>query len=260
MRDTSKNILTVAQWSFTQQLFSARTLGMAIVGLTPLLVAIVYRFVVAVGVADESSGFSVFSTLTAAIAVPFVAPMLALFYGSGVVTDDVEAGVMRYILTRPIPRRDYLLGRMIGNFVMVLLLFTPAFVLSYYLSLAPSGWSEIGRRFPTLLQDVLATTLGLWAYLGLFSFAGAALKRPLLLGLLYAFGWQSAASIVPGAVRYLTVTHYLHSLLPHETVQSSLHALFGERSSFVFAVGALVLIGLAAHAAAIWLFSRKEIL
>ena len=68
-----------------------------------------------------------------------------------------------------------------------------------------------------------------------------------------------AASIVPGAIRYLTVTHYMHSLMPHESFQGTLAGLVGQRSSIPEAIAALLLIGTATHAVAIWLFSRKEL-
>ena len=256
---SASRVPLVAQWSFSQLLFSPRTLGMAILATTPILVALVYRAAVALEIAAQTSSFGVFSVLTATVSLPFVAPMLALFYASGVVTDDAEAGTLRYFLTRPIERRDLFLGKVLGNFVMVLFLFLPPFVLCYYLTLAGSGWQELGSRFPTLVQDIGTAVLGIFAYSGLFSLAGTALKRPLIFGLFFLFGWQAGASIVPGAVRYFTVTHYLHSLMPHESFQGALAGLAGQRSSVLEAVLALLVIGIATHGLAIWLFARKEL-
>lgn len=249
----------VAQWSFSQLLFSPRTLGMAILATTPILIALVYRGALALELATQTSGFGVFSVLTATVSLPFVAPMLALFYASGVVSDDAEAGTLHYFLTRPIERRDLLLGRFAGNLMMVLVLFLPPFMLCYYLTLAGSGWQELGTRFPTLVRDIVAAVLGIFAYSGLFSLAGTVLKRPLIFGLFFVFGWQAGASIVPGAVRYFTVTHYLHSLMPHESFQGALAGLAGQRSSTAEAVVALIAIGVVTHGLAIWFFARKEL-
>ncbi len=256
---TASRAPLVAQWSFSQLLFSPRTLGMAILATTPVLVALVYRAAVALELAAQTSSFSVFSIVTATVSLPFVAPMLSLFYASGVVTDDAEAGTLHYFLTRPIERRDLLLGRALGNLIIVLFLFLPPFVLCYYLTLAGSGWQELGSRFPTLLRDVAAAILGMFAYSGLFSLAGTVLKRPLIFGLFFVFGWQAGAAIVPGAVRYFTVTHYLHSLMPHESFQGALAGLVGQRSTITEAVLALLAIGVATHGLAIWFFTRKEI-
>ena len=256
---TASRASLVAQWSFSQLLFSPRTLAMAILATTPVLVALVYRAAVALELAAQTSSFSVFSIVTATVSLPFVAPMLSLFYASGVVTDDAEAGTLRYFLTRPIERRDLFLGRAIGNLTIVLFLFLPPFVLCFYLTLAGSGWQELGSRFPTLVRDVVAAILGMFAYSGLFSLAGTVLKRPLIFGLFFVFGWQAGAAIVPGAVRYFTVTHYLHSLMPHESLKGVLAALVGQRSSVTEAVLALLAIGVATHGLAIWFFTRKEI-
>ena len=256
---TASRLPIVAQWSFSQLLFSPRTLGMAILAMTPVLVALVYRAAVALELAAQTSSSGVFSAVTATVSLPFVAPMLSLFYASGVVTDDAEAGTLRYFLTRPIERRDLFLGRAIGNLTIVLFLFLPPFVLCFYLTLAESGWQELGSRFPTLLRDVVAAILGMFAYTGLFSLAGTVLKRPLIFGLFFVFGWQAGAAIVPGAVRYFTVTHYLHSLMPHESLKGVLAALVGQRSSVTEAVLALLAIGVATHGLAIWFFTRKEI-
>ena len=256
---TATRVALVAQWSFSQLLFSPRTLAMAILATTPVLVALVYRAAVAFDLAAQTSSFGVFSVVTATVSLPFVAPMLSLFYASGVVTDDAEAGTLHYFLTRPIARRDLLLGRALGNLIIVLFLFLPPFVLCYYLTLAGSGWQELGSRFPALVRDVCAATLGMFAYSGLFSLAGTVLKRPLLFGLFFVFGWQAGATIVPGAVRYFTVTHYLHSLMPPESFQSTLAGLVGQRSSITEAVFALLAIGVASHGLAIWMFTRKEI-
>jgi len=249
----------IAQWSFSQLLFSPRTIGMAILATTPILVALVYRGAVALELATQTSSFGVFSVLTATVSLPFVAPMLALFYASGVVSDDAEAGTLRYFLTRPVARADLLLGRAVGNLAIVLFLFLPPFVLCYYLTLAGSGWEELGNRFPTLVLDIVAAVLGIFAYSGLFSLAGTVLKRPLIFGLFFVFGWQAGASIVPGVVRYFTVTHYLHSLMPHESFRGALAGLAGQRSSLVEAAIALLVIGATTHGLAVWVFRRKEL-
>ncbi len=256
---STSRLLLVAQWNFSQLLWSPRTLAMGVLAGTPVLIALVYRAAVLFEIAPKGTDFGVFAALTATVSFPFVAPMLSLFYASGVTSDDVEAGTMRYLLTRPIARPELLAGKMLGMLVMVLFLFLPPFVIGFYLIVAPSGWQEVGTRFPALLWDVLAGILGLFAYNGLFSLAGTVLKRPLLFGLFFVFGWQAGAAIVPGTARYLTITHYLSSLLPHGSFQGTLARLMGQPSSNTEAILALLAIGLGTHALAIWVFTQKEL-
>jgi hypothetical protein len=56
---------------------------------------------------------------------------------------------------------------------------------------------------------------GLAAYGALFALAGARLKRPLLFGLVFVFGWESLVLALPGYFKQVTVAHYLQGLVPH---------------------------------------------
>ena len=70
-------VFLVSQWSFGQLLLTPRTLGMLAVSWTPVFIALGYRVALAFGVAERTSGFGVFSVLTASVAFPFVVPMLS---------------------------------------------------------------------------------------------------------------------------------------------------------------------------------------
>jgi Fe2+ transport system protein B len=131
-------------------------------------------------------------------------------------------------------------------------------MLCFYIAIGPSGFQELGTRFPTLALDAGVALLGIAAYSGIFVFLGTAFRRPVLIGLIFVFGWQAAATYIPGFIRKLTVAHYLQALLPHESLQGALSGLWGERPSALAAVSALVLISLTTHALAIVAFSRKE--
>jgi ABC-type transport system involved in multi-copper enzyme maturation permease subunit len=184
--------------------------------------------------------------------------MLALFYSSGIIIDEQETGALPYLITRPITRHNLLAGKMIGSFALQALLFLPTLVLTFYLAVGAAGWDELGSRFPTLAIDAGVALLGLAAYSGLFSLLGIVFRRPVLTGLIFVFGWQAAATYVPGFVSRLTIAHYLHSLIPHQSFQGTLSGLWEGRVSTTTAVIALLLIIFGTHALAIFFFSRKE--
>ncbi len=48
-----------------------------------------------------------------------------------------------------------------------------------------------------------------------FAFVGARLKRPLVIGLVFAFGWEPGVLLFPGYLKRLTVAYYLQALVPH---------------------------------------------
>jgi ABC-type transport system involved in multi-copper enzyme maturation permease subunit len=249
----------VAQWSFAELLWAPRTLAMIAIAAAPLGLTLLYRLAAAFRMAEVSSGYAVFSAIVAGASLPFVAPMISLFYASGVVSDDVEAGTMPYFLTRPSTRASFLLGKMLASYLMTALLLLLSLTAAFYVSVAPSGWDEIGSRFGCLFRDLWVAALGVLAYNGAFSLAGTVLRRPLLIGLFFIFGWQAVATFVPGAVRYVTIAHYLHSLMPHRGFEGGLARLIGDRSSPLASVAALIAIAAATHVLAIRVFQRKEI-
>jgi hypothetical protein len=65
-----------------------------------------------------------------------------------------------------------------------------------------------------MLAGYLGTlVLGLAAYGALFALMGASLERPLVIGLLFAFGWEQVALLVPGYLRRFTIAYHLQSVI-----------------------------------------------
>ena len=48
-----------------------------------------------------------------------------------------------------------------------------------------------------------------------FGLLGGILKRPVLTGLLFVFGWEKLVGFFPGNVKLLTIVNYLHVIFPH---------------------------------------------
>jgi ABC-type transport system involved in multi-copper enzyme maturation permease subunit len=249
----------VAQWSLSELLWAPRTLAMIAIAAAPLGLALLYRIAAAFRIGEASSGYAAFSAIVAGASLPFVAPMISLFYASGVVSDDVEAGTMPYFVTRPSTRASFLAGKMLASYLMTALLLLVSLTAAFYVAVAPAGWDEIGARFGSLVRDLWVAALGVLAYNGVFALTGTVLRRPLLTGLFFIFGWQAVATFVPGAIRYLTVAHYLHSLMPHRALGGGIARLVGDRSSALVSVAALLAIAAATHVLAVRVFQRKEL-
>src|SRR5262249_24325772 len=115
--------------------------------------------------------------------------------------------------TRPIPRSAVLLGKYLAYLACTVLLVLPSVVLVYF-SIVPLTGS-IGESFPALVEDLAMLAVGLAAYGAGFALVGAPLKRPLVIGLVYAFGWEPAVLRFPGYLKRLTVGYYVQALVPH---------------------------------------------
>jgi len=76
-------------------------------------------------------------------------------------------------------------------------------------------FAQIAGSFGSLLKDLGILAVGLASYGALFALIGAVLKRPLVIGLVFAFGWEKMALLMPGYLKRFTLAHYVQSLVPH---------------------------------------------
>ena len=176
------SVVLMAEWSLDRLLWSPRTLAMGATALFPAALALLFTVVSALGFEVPVSGFGFFSLVTATVGFQFIAPMLALFYSSGILVDELEAGTLVYLITRPRSRASLLAGKMTGSLAVAAILFLPSVVLTFFFAVAPGGWEEVGRYFPTMARDLGAAVLGLAAYSGLFAAIGVLFRRPVLVG------------------------------------------------------------------------------
>lgn len=204
--------------SIGDMLWSRRTIFMALVVAGPVVLAIVARVVSASGVAPlrvngvQVGGAAIFGMMIWVLFLRFIIPMLGVFYGTSLVADEVEDKTITYLFTRPIPRGAVLLGKYLAYLVCTTLVVLPSVMIVYFLVVP---FSEIPSSFAALVKDLGILALGLAVYGALFALIGALLKRPLVIGLVFAFGWEQVALLMPGYLKRFTLAYYLQALVPH---------------------------------------------
>jgi ABC-type transport system involved in multi-copper enzyme maturation permease subunit len=216
--------IRVFDFSFGQMLWSRRSVFLGLLVGAPVLLAVVVRIVSATGWLPAVNGARVggpalFGVVMWLLFVRFVVPVLGVFYGTALMADEVDDKTITYLFTRPVRRASILLGKYLAYLACVVLLLLPSVVLIYFL-IVPIGGS-IGQAFPLLLADLGMLALGVAAYGAVFALVGARLKRPLIVGLIFAFGWEPGVLIIPGYLKHLTVAYYLQALVPHAMPQDS---------------------------------------
>ena len=131
----------------------------------------------------------------------------------------------------------------------------PSVMAVFFLAVPISG-GGMASAFPSLVADLALLALGLAVYGALFALVGAWFKRPVLMGLVFLFGWEPAVMSFPGYPKRLTVAHYLQSLVPHAMPQdgalSLLQAVFRESASLTTSLTALGIIAVVC----LWLGAR----
>src|SRR5258706_15865360 len=87
---------------------------------------------------------------------------------------------------------------------------------------------------------------GLAASGALFAFVSPRLRRRLVIGLVFIFGWEPGVLLIPGYLKRLTVAYYLQALVPHSMPQdsalSSLLQVFQELPSVAVSLACLAVI------------------
>ena len=186
--------------------------------------------------------------------IRFIVPVLGVFYGTSLIADEVDDKTLTYLFTRPIPRAAVLFGKYLAYLACTVLLVLPSVVLIYLL-LAPIG-GTIGEAFPALLADLGVLAIGLTAYGAVFAFVGARLKRPVVVGLVFAFGWEPTALLFPGYLKHLTVAYYVEALVPHAMPQDSVVGLMMQNLADAPSLAASVFTLAVVSVVALWAAGR----
>jgi len=223
----------VMDLSLGEMLWSRRTIFMALVVGGPVLLALIVKAVETFGMTplrvngQRVGGMGVFGVMIWMLFLRFIVPVLGVFYGTALMADEIEDKTITYLFTRPIPRGAVLVGKYLAYVVCTSLVVLPSVMLVYFMLVR---FPEIPGTFFQLLTDLGLLGLGLAVYGALFAFVGAFFKRPLVIGLVFAFGWEQVAMALPGYMKRFTIAYYLQSLVPHampsEGVVSILQGLF----------------------------------
>jgi ABC-2 type transport system permease protein len=87
-------------------------------------------------------------------------------------------------------------------------------VIVVWLLIVPMG-GQLGATFPDLAKDLGIMALGLAAYGALFALVGATMKRPLIIGLVFVFLWETTVLALPGMLKRFSIAYYVQGLVPH---------------------------------------------
>lgn len=229
----------VFELSLGEMLWSRRTIFMALVVGLPVVLALVIRLFDLAGASGVRvnnmavDGPAVFGLIIWAFFLRFSIPVLGVFYGTSLIADEVEDKTITYLFTRPIARQAVLFGKYLAYVACTILVVLPSIVLVWLL-VVPMGGS-LGANFLDLVKDLGIVAVGLAVYGAVFAFIGAWFKRPLLVGLIFVFGWEQVILAVPGALKQFSVAYYLQGLVPHampnDSFASMVQAIFRETPS-----------------------------
>lgn len=264
MRDTSQPLpflraaRVVFDLSLESMIWSRRSLLMALLVGLPAILALVYRAILAAELPTRAvPPLDLYAIIVAVFWVRNVLPLMALFHATSLIADEVDGRTLTYLLTRPLTRPAIFAGKFAAYLATSLAITLPAAVLTFFLLATARGWSGLGASVPDLFRDLGVMALTLLAYGAFFALLGVLLRRPVIPGLLFLFGWELLANL-PGYLPRVTLTAWLRSLIHHRPAQEGLAGLFGQVQPAGLSLAVLVVSTSLFLIAGAWLFSERE--
>jgi len=160
-----------------------------------------------------------------------VLPVTSLIVGTGVLGSEVDDGTIIHILTKPLPRRDIILAK--------LLVAAGASAVASAVPLYIAGVLAEGNRFGLALA--IAAVVGAVAYSALFLLLSLLTRRPVLLGLVYILVWEGLLGRFVSGTRVLSIEQYVitiaDKITPTDLLPGKVNLTVAIIMSAIFAIG-----------------------
>lgn len=189
-----------------------RVVMAAMVCLMPVVIPLAIAFLGSGEYAED--GAEHFRRLVEHAHITVLAPLLALFFASMLIGEDVEGQTISYILTRPTPRSAWVFGKFLAYLIVTGSILLISIVLTYAACTTLTGFSINTITLGILMQYGFVALLALLGNGAVATFIGALSKRPIVFGVLVLYGWQQLATRVPGLLEFFTIQKYVQSMLP----------------------------------------------
>jgi len=182
-----------------------------------VVLALVTGIVAAIGVAYQVSGAAPLPGSGADVwpaqylywgflrAVP---PLVTLYIGTSLWSDEIESGTLVYVITRPASRPLVLLAKLIVAWAVV--------VTVVFAGMAGTGITLAtlrGGNVSGLVAASVVLPVAAFAWLALFALCGTLLRRSLILGLIIGFAMEMVLANFQAVARTVALGHHVGSAL-----------------------------------------------
>ncbi len=180
--------------------------------LLPVLVFLIIKLVLMLrGGEPPSIAGQLFERIGAAFFFTLLCPLIALFYGSSVISDEVDNRTLVYLAPRPVSRGTIMAGKFLAHLMVACVINLSGM----FLALLVAKFSSLGDI--AVIKDIFiylgVCFLATAAYSALFNFLGTIMKKAIVAGFFF-FGWEFIVQFIPGVTQKFSISYYLKSLLP----------------------------------------------
>lgn len=228
------------------------------ISLFPALMAAVVKVFQLFSPDPVPGGMLIFSNWIMVFYLQFFILIISLFFGTSVCSEEVEGKTLTYLTTRPIPKSAIIVGKYAAYFTLAASMTVVGMAVSFMI-LNFDRFYDLSL-YPILLKNMGVMVIGVACYTALFTFIGTLMKKSILFGLIFCFGWENVLQYFPGSTQRLAIVHYLKSLLPLQHSERGFSLLLFQlepttAATAVFVLLALTIVFLALAGS---VFSRKE--
>ncbi|MBN1221843.1 MAG: ABC transporter permease [Candidatus Aminicenantes bacterium] len=195
-----------------------------LISFLPVVMALIIKFSQIFSGNSRFEGIFIFSNLIIGFYLQFLILILALFFGTSVCSEEMEGKTLTYLTTRPVPKSAIIVGKYAAYVALTILMVVVGVVFSFLILIVDDLLHF--SLYVTLLKNLAVLILGLICYTAFFTFIGTFLKRSIMFGLLFSFGWESVIQYFPGSTQRFAIVHYLKSLLPVPPAEGFAFLLF----------------------------------
>jgi ABC-type transport system involved in multi-copper enzyme maturation permease subunit len=181
----------------------------------PVVIAFIIKFSQIFSDRRLFEGIYIFSNFIMVFYLQFLILVLALFFGTSVVSEELEGKTLTYLTTRPLPKSAIILGKY-GAYSLLSVAMTVLGVVFAFIVLNLNDLLDFAL-YKVLFRDLGVLVLGLLCYTAFFTFIGTFMKKSIMFGLIFCFGWENVIQYFPGSTQRFAIAHYLKSLLPTTT-------------------------------------------
>lgn len=209
-----------------QMFWSRRTILILVGCLLSLAIALGFRFV-----ARGSGSVNGFIPNITLALYGLLVNLSAIFYGTAIISDEIDGKGLTYLQMRPIRKSRILLSKFSAYFIGTLTLIGTSHLLMTGIMLThPKLQNGVLFQLGMSLRYIGIIALGLLAYGALATFLATRFKNPVLWGLVYVMGWESITTmpLMAPIIKRLSISHYLFVLFPsYKLPRSEFNFLLG---------------------------------
>ncbi len=180
-----------------------RTLLVLLLAAGPLLLAVIYQL----NGPHNDGGWNqqdfTVRGLYGVLVVGLLLPLCSLIFGTAALGSEIEDGTAVYLLSKPIPRREILLSKLLVAWLATAAIVVTTTVLAGVVALWGAPHEGI------VLGFAVGVAVGALVYTALFVMMSLVTGRALIIGLSYVFIWESLVTTLLQGTRVLSVREYV---------------------------------------------------